>query len=145
MQINQFMKRLSVLEQPYLCYYTMFYFESAGYSPAMKKVSRVACNVVFKKLWIEFKYVYTNPYTLTWSIWYAICLCGYNQEGTYAQTLWQDLHRNHTLIQHSHMNGTLWQNAEESLLLYDPLKYTGFTEVAHTIFGKSYIIYTVNK
>ncbi|XKL69668.1 hypothetical protein PGB90_007437 [Kerria lacca] len=98
-----------------------------GYSPAMKKICKVPCNVVMKRMWNEFKYVYTNPYTLKWSIWYALCLCGYSQEGTYSQSLWQHV-----------------QEGQD----YNLLTYNGFTESAHTIFGavaafaSSYVVIT---
>lgn len=82
----------------------------------MKKVYRVPCTAVIKRLWDEFKYVYTNPYTLKWSVWYALFLCGYNQEGTYAQTLWQNFYGNNAPTPY--------------------LKYTGFVESAYTIIGK---------
>lgn len=82
----------------------------------MKKVSRMPCTAVIKRLWDEFKYVYTNPYTLKWSVWYALFLCGYNQEGTYAQTLWQHFNNNGAPTHY--------------------LKYTGFVESAYTIIGE---------
>lgn len=90
-----------------------------GYSPTLRRVTRVPFSKVIKRLWSEFKYVYTNPYTLKWSIWYALFLCGFNQEGTYSQTLWQH-------IEEEHRNSN-------SLL-----PYTGFTESASTIFGSSF-------
>jgi len=86
----------------------------SGYSPTFRAITKVPCGMVIKRMWKEFKYVYTNPYTLKWSIWWALNSCGFYQEGTYAQTLWQ------------HMTDA---NPDEAI------KYTGLTDSAYTIFG----------
>ncbi|XP_065220657.1 thiamine transporter 1-like [Planococcus citri] len=86
-----------------------------GYSPALKKVSKVPCSLVVKRLWSEFKHVYTNSYTLKWSIWYALFQAGFHHEGTYSQTLWIHIDK---------------ENPEEQML-----PYTGVVESIYTIFG----------
>lgn len=70
--------------------------------------------MVIKRLWDEFKYVYTNPYTLKWSIWFALFQAGHNQEGTYSQPLWVHI-----------------DEGEQNSIL----KFTGVTESVYTIFG----------
>lgn len=70
--------------------------------------------MVVKRLWNEFKYVYTSSYTLKWSIWYALYQAGYNHEGTYSQTLWIHIDK----------------GSPDSML-----QFTGITESVYTIFG----------
>lgn len=73
--------------------------------------------MVVKRLWNEFKHVYTNSYTLKWSIWYALVQAGFHQEGTYSQTLWMHIDK---------------ENPKEEML-----PYTGVVESVYTIFGES--------
>lgn len=85
-----------------------------GYPAPLKTVKRASCSVVIRRLWDDFRYAYINSYTLKWSLWWSINYCGFNQEGTYVQLLWQNLHQENNS---------------------DILKYTGFAESAYTIIG----------
>ncbi|XP_007893727.1 thiamine transporter 2 isoform X1 [Callorhinchus milii] len=46
---------------------------------------------VLLQLWSDFKECYSSPQLLTWSIWWALATCGYNQIVNYIQVLWDHI------------------------------------------------------
>lgn len=45
----------------------------------------------FRLLWQDFTTAFSDRYTLKWSFWWAVAMCGYFQVGNYIQPLWETI------------------------------------------------------
>ena len=67
-----------------------------------------------KKIWSEFKMIYSDSFIVKWSLWWALATCGFFQVGNYIQTLW----------------ATVQTDIE------NPDVYNGIVEAANTFLGE---------